>query len=391
MFVSIRSRGRVVRRRAGTLLLVAQLLSLLSACDDERGHATAERGSSGTQSFIVETTPLVDVEGTSVGGDFVLGYPSGAARLSTGTVVVADGIGSSVLFFDGSGRPSRAVGREGTGPGEFQRIVWLGQCGFDSVYAWDDMQRRMTVIDRDGNVVRQYRLPSDPGKAISPAIIRCSRSGRFAVLARPRDLRPPTPDGDSPHYSADLVIANRVGMVTSVIGEFPVGQSRPLGKVTVLAISDDQFYVGTNDSAYIDVYAIDGTYANSIPIGVTRRVPGRIHYEHVVDAQVQWLSDADQRQAMREVLLNIPMPELLPAYAGIFLDGEDRLWVQVSIPGDGETRLRGFSTDGSTIGELRIPIDLRIFEVGIDYVLGGFDGDLGEPHVVAYRFSQMLN
>ncbi len=347
-----------------------------------------EEGSQGravTAQWSVDAVPVVDIAGTAANGDLVFEYASGATRLPNGSIIIGDGTGASVRFFDASGQPTRTVGREGAGPGEFRRVSWLGRCGADSVFVWDAMQNRMTVVDAASDVVRHYRVPADPTAGSPPATIQCSRTGVFAVHAFPLGMRPPSPTGESPHYKAVLSLADADGRISQALGEVAIMESRPLGKVTSIAMSADRLYVGTADSAFVDVLTLDGRYVTALPIHVPARSPTRRHYERAIEAQVIWLADRDERAAWKQRLLEIPMPEHVPAYAGLFTDSDGSLWVLLSLPGDSETWLRAIAPDGRVIADVYLPVDLRVFEVDRDYILGAYEEESGEPHVAMYR------
>jgi hypothetical protein len=324
---------------------------------------------------------VLDIAGSTPSGEFVHGHAAGATRLSTGSIVVADGIDDAVLFFDSSGRKVRSVGRRGRGPGEFAQITWLGQCGPDSVVVWDRMLGRFTLMDSAGNIIRQYR-PADP----DPAIIACSRAGTFATLGAPDMSAEATQTGQSPHYRAPLALLDGTGAIVRRLGLAPVGESRPLGKLTQIAVSADRLYLGSQDSAWIDVLSLDGRLVLTLPVGGPRRRLTLKHYERTADALVASYADADERRAMREWVLKTPMPDYLLPYGPLFVDLDGRLWVQSSFPGDGETVLRAVSDGGSVLAEVHLPLDLRVFEVGRDYVLGAYEEEeTGEPHVTLYQ------
>jgi hypothetical protein len=62
------------------------------------------------------------------------------------------------------------------------------------------------------------------------------------------------------------------------------------------------------------------------------------------------------------------------------------LWVVLSSPGDGETRFLVVDPNGPVLGELRIPRDFELFEVGSDYVLGRIYDPNAVPGIAMYRF-----
>jgi hypothetical protein len=307
-------------------------------------------------------------------------HAAGATRLSNGVIVVADPGAPAIRFFDPSGRPLRTVGRGGQGPGEFTAPWWLGQCGADSVFVWDYAQQEMTVIDSAGRIAREYRVLRDP------AFFYCSRDGLFAIHLSPRE---PLPANEKvPHQTAALWLADASGNYTRLLGEVPIGENRPLGKLTRIAVARDRLYVGTADSAFVDVYTLDGQRAGALPVGVAPRRPTERNYERAIDAQVAMLGDRETREAARRLLLEIPMPEYRPPYTNLFADPGGTLWVVTSAPGDPVTELRAIGLDGRTLKVLRLPVELTVFEVGHDHLLGMYEDETGEQHVALYRLQQ---
>jgi hypothetical protein len=164
------------------------------------------------------------------------------------------------------------------------------------------------------------------------------------------------------------------------------GQNRPLGRLTDIAASNDRIYVGTADSAFVDVYDLTGRRLNSLAVGVGVRKATKTNYEHAIDGMVGVMPTREMRESGRQQMLRIPPPEYLPAYSTVHTDPSGTLWVNVSAPGDPKTVLRAIRSDGRLLGEVNIPRGLRVFEVGMDYVLGRYQDTDGEQHVTAYSF-----
>jgi hypothetical protein len=345
--------------------------------------------------------PVLDIAGTDSSDNVLLELPSGGTRLSDGTVVVADGPAGRIRFFGADGKLLRTVGRSGRGPGEFVAISWLGQCGRDSVFAWDFVQQRLSAITAAGEIVRQVRMPTDPTKAPPPFSLACSRSGLLALLGWPAQSGP-TSDQFT-RGSAPLTLATTAGDVIRRVGdvagtEFVTLQCggaapRPLGKSTFIALSRDFVFVGTGDSASVDVYLIQDVRAGGIPakatvkVATVRRAPTRRELEAAVDPLVAYFPAGDMRDKMRGCLLSVPAPDQAPPYAGVFVDSVGTLWIQTSLAGDPDTHLLAMSPTGQRLGELVLPRALTIFEIGTDYVLGRYDATSGEPHVALYRYT----
>ncbi len=356
------------------------LLLLLIACSGEERHASPD----GTSSWSIDTVPSLDLIGTDPSGDLVFGSAAGATRLSDGTIVIADGLEKRLRFFDETGSQSTVVGREGEGPGEFSHIEWLGRCGGDTLFVWDSDLSRLTVVDALGNVARSYRLPDDP-TAAAPTMVNCSRQGVFAFLGTPANMGRLQENGEWIHFRAPLSLADARGQVTRRLGEVAAFEGRPLGKTTSIALSSDYLYVGTKDSAFVDVYALDGRRVRALPVGVAQRATSLRHYEQAIDVQVSRLASANDRRVLKELMLGWPMPEHLPLYGNLLTDPAGTLWVQISMPGDPETWLRVIGIGRENYADLRLPRHLRVLEIGLDYLLGSYEDEGGEPHVVMYR------
>ncbi|MGH9793266.1 MAG: hypothetical protein ACRD5G_00710 [Candidatus Acidiferrales bacterium] len=151
-----------------------------------------------------------------------------------------------------------------------------------------------------------------------------------------------------------------------------------MGKATQLATGDEFVYVGTADSAFVDAYRVDGTPAGTFPIGLAGRRTTQRNQDAVIETAVSALI-AEEREAARAMLRSMPMPEQLPPYYGLFADILGNLWAVTSLPGDSTTSLMAIDGKGRRIGEIRMPLELRVFEIGEDYILGGYQAADGEP------------
>ena len=372
----------------GKSLLVLALVICASAAFPLSGLAQ-------TAAWTVDSTPALHLAGTTPTGDVRFERAAGATRLSNGVIVIAEPTAGSLRYFDPSGRGIRTVGRRGTGPGEFRFISWLGQCAADTVFVWDFGQRRMTVVGPTGEVIRQYRVPPTPGSGPTPARLSCSREGAIAVIGRADAL--PQPDDSKPFgtLTVPLALTDDRGSVRRSFGqingyEWALQEEgniipRPLGRVTSVALGKDRLYVGTADSATVDVYALDGRRLAPLRVQTTRRPATQRHYDRAGDEAVAFVTNLDSRRGLRASFLRISMPKQLPPYSALFVDPEQLLWVVLSIGGDPDTRLQALRADGSVVANVRIPIGLTVFEVGSDYILGGYEDEDGEPHVALYR------
>lgn len=364
-------------------LLGLSLVVVLGCSPDASAGDSPDVAVTGT-AFAVDSVPLLDIEGTVTADSSAFLLAAAGVRLPDGVIAVADAYDATVRFFDPTGRLMRTVGRRGSGPGEFQRAVWLGRCAADSLFVWDESLSRMTVLDPSGSVARMTQLPGNP------TLVECTPRGTFAAFLGPRSTTRSGPEMWAVRYATNLWLLDANGDTIRSLGEMPIGELRPLGRVTRLAMSDDRVYVGTADSAFVDVYGFDGRRLPSLDVGIVARAPTRRDFDRAIDAMVRPFTGRDARADMRSMLADVPMPEVMPPYSGLFVDPAGTLWVATAAPADGATadgapRLRAIAPDGRILGDVRLPVELDVFEVGADYILGAYEDEVGEQHVAMYR------
>ena len=89
-------------------------------------------------------------------GESVIGSAWDIQRLSDGRFTMAfQNISAWAEFtvFSADGSDFRRVGREGEGPGEYGSVVWVREHG-EELYVFDNLRRRMTVLDSAFEAVR---------------------------------------------------------------------------------------------------------------------------------------------------------------------------------------------------------------------------------------------
>lgn len=351
-------------------------LAVLLACGDAgSGRARAE----GSEAGHGPLTKVLDIEGTALLGSPPFEAPVGGALASDGTILIADGSSLSIRVFSQEGRLVRSVGREGSGPGELQSVPWARQCGRDSLFVWDPVAARVSVVSKEGAIARDFRLPGNP------ALVECSRRGQFAVIMQPKDVRMPDPSGKAPRYRAPLLLVNARGDSVGSLGDVPAYENRPMGKRTRVAVSETAVFLGTQDSAFVHVYAPAGGAIGLLPIGSPGRRTTPEVYASAIEQMSRQLRISTERDAYKAFMLRIPMPELLPPYFELYADGQGGVRALTSLPGEGVTRLEGVAPDGAPLTPWSIEGDVKVFEIGEDYLLGSYEDAGDVPHIVLYK------
>lgn len=322
----------------------------------------------------------------------VLENPVGATRFADGTIAVADGMAPAVLLFDADGTFKGSVGRAGQGPGEFATPGWMGRCSEDHALVWDFSLLRFTTVDAAGRILTQAPLNDLFDVPLPPAILACSRAGHLAVLPRLSGKR--IEGREISTMTSPLYVVRSGGRAVLLLEDAPViewinGERtyRPVSMTTHFAISDSLVYVARSDSMVVRTYDLEGGAGNAFSLDLRERKPTDTHVRRDAERHTAFYSDRATRSRIIEQFMQLPRPEHLPYHSGIHLDPAGRLWVVTSFPGDPSTTLRAFNLGGEPIGEVRIPTEIKVLEVGGDYILGSVeDPRTLEPGIVLLGF-----
>jgi hypothetical protein len=186
-----------------------------------------------------------------------------------------------------------------------------------------------------------------------------------------------------------------VGENVSAVGVIPGGEGYssatadgPLafGKNGHLAIRGGEYVLGTADSLAYDRYRGPGNLVQRV------RVHGfdlRISQEQA-DSTRQAMRPPPERPAPPEILRMIesmPIPDHRPAYSRLVVDSEGFVWTahyhRRVLFGD-SVNWEVFSPEGEWLGAITTPSGLTVFEIGSDYMLGGYRDELDVEHVQLY-------
>jgi hypothetical protein len=365
--------------------------------------ASAASTASAQSPWHADLKPTLDISSSAASGSVLFARVTGATRLGDGTIVVADGDDNALHYFSAEGKPLRTAGRTGTGPGEFRHLTWLGRCGSDSLHVWDMVLGRMAVYAANGAFVRQYTIPADTVRALKPQMtLACSSHGTLAwqgqigfpkTRTAPKDPTHPTREERVISTTAPVAIGNSIGTVSRQLGERSSGAMYlmggggfplPLGVATYVAVAGDRVFAGTADSTgTISAYMPDGAmsiislHLRPRPTTADIRLRAAVATASIAPQQLRTLAEDSLKVS--------PMPANLPPYSGLFGDADGILWVQLTVPGEPATRLRAIGTRNETVGEITLPPNVVIQEIGHDYILGAFDDADDVPHLAIFR------
>jgi hypothetical protein len=354
-------------------------------------HAPAWRAGRGWRLGDDPTLRIGDDE--SLGDGYLFSGISGATRVADGRVVVADRVAAELRFFDRTGKLLQVAGRRGQGPGEFAWIFGLLRCDEDAVHAVGP-DASISIFDLTGKFEDRF-YPADRAGVLVRQSFVCGRDGELVVTSRNPD-QPGTQGLYRTTANLYLLDANRdsgvVDLGSYFLQERLAGaggsSSHPLGKQTSVAVAGGRVYVGTGDRYEVTAFDKMGK-----PVQRIRRTvqPTPLDKAAVARYLESWVESVppDDRPLMRRRFADAAHPDTYPAHARLLGDTRGYLWVQ-AFPRDGRgpTDWSVFGADGVWLGDVRVPANFHALEIGDDYVLGRFTGELGQESVRVYTLER---
>ncbi len=318
-----------------------------------------------------------------------------AITLKDGRIVVANRGTFEVRYYDANGTFLLEVGEEGNRFGTFRDLSRIGRGGGDSVWVYDVRSERLTMFDESGTPVLDATAPGQ--EFVS------GRFGDGSFLLVPgwrTDFHTRNPSDD---VRRDPAVYHRWTPATGdtvEVGSFPHNEvlvlepeeaegivmgTPPFGRQTVRAVGPGRFYVGDQETFEIRGFDPDGTLREII------RVLG-VDLE-LTPAMVQAARNAsgpDADDAPWAGRFWAAVPGTRPAYGLLLLDTAGNLWV-----GEHVTNLTPprnwmvFGADGTMKGLVEVPPNLRILEIGQNYVLGATPGLPGAEIIRRYPLTRL--
>ncbi|MGD2215342.1 MAG: 6-bladed beta-propeller [Gemmatimonadales bacterium] len=322
---------------------------------------------------------------------------AGALELGDGRIVVANSGTSELRFFDASGSFLSSSGRKGSGPGEFQDILWIERSAADSLIVYDYRLRRISVFDSLGRFVRAFNLHFIDRIGGFPTSVAPFPDGSMLV-ALERFFVGETQPGlrrDTTLY----VRCDMEGALLDTLGLYPgaesysiqegdgwLGGGVPFGHASQATVDGPGYYYGGSDSYEIGYYAIDGTLQRLIRLNQRNLAVTPEDIELYTQRSLARARDERRRQIRQRMYARMPWPDVMPAYDEFITDGEGNLWVaEYRRPGDDQPRWTVFAPDGTMLGVVETPPRFRVFQIGSDFVLGRWWDELDVEHVRIYE------
>ena len=379
----------------------ALVLLCTAACDRAAPPSAADNVQPGAATiFRLSEEPTLSIGVADGREEHELFEVSGAARLSDGSIVVYESGAFRVQKFGPDGEHLWSRGEPGEGPGDFAQFSeLLVPCASEqSVVIYDPYNRRITVFDGDGELLRAYPLAF---QGTMPYDITCAPGGRLVMSGWGKER--PTEPGP---YRTTAAMAFADSSVVTALRENVPGEDRLAtagrdgilsgsepgiwGRRLMFAATDSGVWLGRGDDYEIEFLDWSGTTTGRIrwegpDLAVTQRHIDAYHeYLHDLYSNgLDWahrvggdgrdwsLRFEDRWERDREAL-----SPTFPACNQLLLADDGVLWIQ-DYPRPGESaEWRGFEEGGEWIRSLALPPGALLLDIGADWALVQTKDDL---------------
>jgi hypothetical protein len=275
----------------------------------------------------------------------------------------------------------------------------IGRLHGDSVGVWDRRRKRVTVFSKTGEprtgqpaTVTGELVPAigwledgslivtstiTPAEAWSTQPGETRRDNRFIVIR---------PDGTG----ETVLVLRGLEVIVTRSGRTYVPESVLFGRNSYLAPSAAGFVAGESDSFELRRRSWDGRLVTII------RKPGPART--VTDAELT-IAKANAERARQQILritgmtarglsstagTELPHRSTHPYFDALMVDATEHIWVRQSSRGAATQSWLVFDPGGIWLGAISLPGNLRVTDIGPDYVLGIYRDDLGVESVRLY-------
>lgn len=369
-------------------IALATAATLAAACSGDTGPAGEAASAPENRPWATAPPGEAALEATS-GDDVFLSYVWALATDSRGRVFVIDGQESAVIALDADLTYHRMIGREGEGPGEFQRPARVQVLAADSVLVWDSNLQRVTVFPPDGD---------EPAYAYSPGdhirmgqVRRLSDSPGYLSISSTAYMADGSDQGDTRaqvlrhvrEESGELLVDDIVGYPADdalvLRGEGYVSLAgHPFARRSyVEVLAGDRIAHVSSDELALRVFDLDGQVLSAFSYETTTIAVTRAELD----------AAADRLSAEFGRLLREGAPYVWPTITGLVADDEDRIWLGIRGNDRSQVEWAAFRPDGSHALSILLPAEVEVYAVRDGRMIGVAADEMEVSRVEAYRLN----
>jgi hypothetical protein len=358
-----------------------------------------------TSGISIDPMPLTAIE-TREGTDEIPFFRfGGATRLASGEIIVGDAAEVALRVFSGSGALLHRFSRSGRGPGELASIGGVTHWG-DTVVVFDASRRIAALFDRDGHLIGERRLHT---AARNIQNVHRLSDGAWVGRGYLLDGEPLPPESGYGRRSARLVLLDADGSENSTIGTFPDAytysmvtgrrgdytfvEDRPVPFSPRLSFATDgeMVYVGTAEAYDVAVLNRLGRIVRIMRREWTPQEVTRRERDALAQRTVEGLSSVSADSSTAVEWVEAHARKHVPPYGRLMVDALGFLWVaEYPLVRHEPNWWSVYDPQGRLMGDVQVPLDLALVEIGAEYLLGVRRDHLGRESVYVHAIHRNL-
>ncbi len=378
-------------------------LGFLSCGIGVAGVAATLRGQPAIPSWQISGTPILSIGGEGSPATEFLRI-AGVHRSALGHLAVVNGGSNEIRVFDRTGKPAGTFGRQGSGPGEFQRIGSAGRMG-DTLFLYDRSLLRVTrvLLAPTPVLLGSFQVLAQGGDRGSVSLRGQLGDGRWLASTGISPTFDGPPGVRRLPGSVGTIAANGTGEM-QWLAELPSGAvfvHNPTGNlkeaaVGLIGFSPFVYAVASGGAAWFGDSASD-SLVRVTPDGrrrtMTLPIPLRTPPASLVAAALADALETDrnpQGRSFSEARFSPKyLPKHLPYYESLVAGHAGEIWVQ-EYAGlrSMAARYLVVAPDLRPLAWVEVPPGFRVSEAGADYVAGVHQDADGVETVRVYRLAR---
>ena len=395
--------------RSRPLLLASQCVAVfcLASCEiGPRGPAVVVRDSLGIQivesdpeqpawggaEWQVAETPLLQLGNIPGDADHLLYRVGHSIRLASGAIAVANTGFGDVRIFDEGGILLRTLQMPITVEGTVNPLR-LRELPGDTLLVFL-ADRTLSVFDAEGSLVRRSApIATDVMSDPPPELAGILEDGTMIIRSHP----PESPTGPGVAWThLELLRYSSGGAPLGSLGLFedvaiiPGDEELMFGPRGLQAVGDSTIWHGTSESFEIRETSPEPSLRRIVRLNSPVVEVVQVDTATVGQAAFRQLSNNMEDSIAQRIVESYRYAETFPAYSDMIVDRLGNVWMRAYqwFNFGAPMRWSVFDPAGRFLGDVELPSQLEVHEIGDDYVLGRIANDRGVEAVYLYTITK---
>jgi sugar lactone lactonase YvrE len=320
------------------------------------------------------------------------GYIADIQVDSRGRIYICDGMNNTIHLYSGDGKFLRKIGKAGEGPGEFKMLTGIIIGENDTVYAIDDMLRRITIFapDKFDKPVAVIKVQRPSNLSVYPTTpIFLQKNGDFLLTYREYYT---TVDYMKPKYMYLFQVDRNGQTGQNPLLKVPAPQILVFGEggsFSLIGIHFGEKTILRSDSKG-NIYFANSSVLGINSLGFDGEQKNLFSYEvdKIKITKKKWLKlfRGDENKYLRLNKSLTPVPKFLPVIGDFIVDSKGRFWIVRDIGKDDYDYIcMVFDDKGNKISQFDIPDNVSFKLCSGYYVYAVKKNELDVQSVVKYR------